>query len=351
MSTINDKCPGLVNLCNVLNSETNYHFTPWDIIYFIRHVSIAVGCKNACTHCFSNAPKVVSQTSLLGFQKIINEIGYILEQNDKSLSFFHLGASNDPASIKEYYKYIELWRNSMPNNQTIKVFTHGWLLFDGFQLEEFERFLNVIKKYSNIKVVISFDEFSLLARDNWSLYLYNIVENLRKIVSVIGKSRIRVETFYTPHRKICKPQATLEYWRKQVQLDKTISFEKMIRCCDRYNEHKTCSKVTSGILKVFADAHLLPSDLIDMSRDCNSIFPGGRGKRYFKDFPEEFMQMGLDIQEQKVLYSLKDYIYKYNGLIINPDGTANLVDYHGFIVGKCINGGEKVIPYMSTINP
>ena len=350
MNAINEKIPGLVNLCNVLNSETNYNFTPRDVIYFIRHVSIAIGCKNACSHCFSNAPLSVTQTSLQGFQKIINEIGYVLKQSNKSLSFFHLGASNDPASIKNYYKYLEVWRNSMPEYQTIKVFTHGWLLFDNFQQEEFELFLKVIKKYNNIKVVISFDEFSLLARNNWSLYIHNIVENLSRIVSVVGKNRVRVETFYTPHRKICEPQCTLQYWREQTMLDKTISFDYMINCCNRYSNGKnTCSKVTNGILQVFSDTNLLPSDLIDMCRDCNSIFPGGRGKRFFKDLPEEFIQMGLDVQEQNVLYSLKDYIYKYNGVIINPNGTVNLVDYYGFVLGKPLNGGKKVIPYMSTI--
>ena len=348
MSSTNKMCPALVNLCEILNLETNYNFTPYDIIYFIRHVSIATGCKNACAHCFSNSPLKVTQTSLLGFNKIINDIGYILKQTNKPLSFFHLGASNDPASIKNYYKYLETWRNALPDFQTIKVFTHGWMLEDKDQAVEFDNFLDVIDKYKNIKIVISFDEFSILARRDWNLYVENIAENLTRIVNVVGKNRIRVEVFYTPHRKICKPQSTLQYWRDQVLLDKSISINEMIEYCNKnHDTHTNCLRVTSGILNVFSKSKLLASDLIYMTRDCNSIFPGGRGKQFFKNLPSEYIKMGLKIQEERVLYSLKNYKHKYNGLIINPDGTACLVDYQGFVLGKSINGGNKVIPYMS----
>lgn len=341
-------CPALVNLCETLNLETDYRFTPYDVIYFIRHVSIAIGCKNACAHCFSDSPLRVSQTSLQGFNKLINEIGYILKQTNEPLSFFHLGASNDPASIKKYYKYLETWRSAMPNFQTIKVFTHGWMLEDESQTVEFDNFLRVIDKYENIKIVVSFDEFSLLARRNWDLYVENIANNLTRIVNVVGKKRIRVEVFYTPHRKICKPQSTLQYWRERVLQDKSISLSGMIGLClDSHDPYANCLRVTSGILDVFSRCKLSASDLIDMTRDCDSIFPGGRGKQFFRDLPNEYIQMGLEIQENRVLYSLKNYKHKYNGLIINPDGTACLVDYQGFEIGKSINGGKKVIPYMS----
>ena len=351
MSSINETCPALVNLCEILNLETNYCFTPYDVIYFIRHVSIAIGCKNACTHCFSDSPLNVTQTSLLGFKKFINEIGYILKQTNKPLSFFHLGASNDPASIKKYYTYLETWRKALPDFQPIKVFTHGWMLEDGSQAIEFNNFLNVIGKYQNIKIVISFDEFSSLARKDWNHYVDNIAENLLRIVNAIGKDRIRVEVFYTPHRKICKPQSTLQYWRDSVLQDKSISLNEMIEYCnDQHDSFINCSKVTSGILTVFSKCKFSASDLIDMTRDCDSIFPGGRGKQFFKNLPREYKQMGLEIQEQKVLYSLKDYKYKYHGLIIYPDGTACLVDYHGFAIGKYINSGKKAIPYMSIEN-
>lgn len=348
MSSINETCPALVNLCKTLNLETDYIFTPYDVIYFIRHVSIALGCKNACTHCFSDAPLNVTQTSLLGFNKIINEIGYVLKQTNKPLSFFHLGASTDPASIKNYYTYLETWRKALPGFQPIKVFTHGWLLENESQSIEFDNFLSVIDKYQNIKIVISFDEFSSLARRDWNHYVDNIAENLSRIVNVVGKKRIRVEVFYTPQRIICKPQRTLQYWRDRVLHDKSISLNEMIEYCnDHPDSYTNCSKVTSGILKVFSKCKFSAVDLIDMTRDCDSIFPGGRGKHFFKDLPQEYNQTGLKIQEQRVLYSLKDYKYKYNGLIINPDGTACLVDYHGFIIGESINSGNKVIPYMS----
>lgn len=351
MSSINEKCPALVNLCETLNLETNYNFTPYDVVYFIRHVSIAIGCKNACSHCFSDSPLKVTQTSLLGFSKIINEIGYILKLTNEPLSFFHLGASNDPASIKNYHTYLETWRNAMPDFQTIKVFTHGWMLEDEVQAIEFEKFLRVIDKYENIKTVISFDEFSSLARRDWNLYVETIAENLSRIVNVVGKNRIRVEVFYTPYRKFCKPHSTLQYWRDRVLQDKSISLNEMIEHCkSSHDPCANCLKVTTGILEVFSKSKLSASELIDMTRDCDSIFPGGRGKQFFKNLQKKYSQMGLEIQEQRVLYPLKNYKHKYNGLIINPDGTANLVNYQGFVVGESINEGNKVIPYMSIEN-
>lgn len=344
-------CPALVNLCETLNSETSFKFTPFDVVYFIRHISIAIGCKNACAHCFSDSPFKVTQTSLSGFQRIINEIGCILKQTNERLSFFHLGASNDPASIRNYYKYLEAWRRAMPDFQTIKVFTHGWMLEDGSQTVEFDNFLRVIDRYNNIKIVISFDEFSLLARKDWNLYVQNIAENLTRIVNVVGKSRIRVEVFYTPHRKICEPQSTLQFWRERILADKSISLNDMIENCNVSHEsYADCSRVTTGILEVFSKCKLLASDLIDMTRDCDSIFPGGRGKQFFKNLPEEYSQMGLRIQEQRVLYSLKNYKHKYDGLIINPDGTCQLVDYHGYKIGKVLNNGKPIISYMNEIH-
>ena len=35
--------------------------------------------------------------------------------------------------------------------------------------------------------------------------------------------------------------------------------------------------------------------------------------------------------------------------ISNPDGTCQIVDYHGYKVGKYLNNGNPVIPYMSII--
>lgn len=348
MSFIVDNCPALSALCNVLKAETEYNFTPYDVIYFIRHVSIAIGCKNACSHCFSNSPSKVEQTSLEGFQRIINEIGYILKESDKPLSFFHLGASTDPASVKNYSQYLEAWRMAMPENQTIKVFTHGWHLTVTDQRREFVKFLDVLKNYQNISVVISFDEFSSFARNDWNKYLENIVMNLIAITSVIGKHRVRIEAFYTPERKECNPQCTLQFWREFVMTNTSISFKEMMNICDKFtNIHPNCSKVTSGVLKVFKDCRFVPLDIADMTRDCESIFPGGRGKNYFKDLSEDYIQMGLSVQEKKVLYSLSEYEHKYNGLIINPDGSAQLVDYYGFVLGKFLNKGQKIISYMS----
>ena len=86
-----------------------------------------------------------------------------------------------------------------------------------------------------------------------------------------------------------------------------------------------------------------------MSRDCDSIFSAGRGKQFFEGKQDSAKEKGLEIQENRVLYSLKDYSHKYDGVIINPDGTCQIVDYHGYKVGKYLNNGNPVIPYMSII--
>lgn len=341
---------GLTQLCEALNSELGYSFTINEVVYFIRHVSVAIGCKNACSHCFSNSPLSVSQTSLSGFKIIINEIGEIVTRNNKGLSFFHLGAANDPAYIKDYYKYLLEWRDAIPNFQLIKVFTHGWNLFDTSQQIEFNKFLEVIQKYDTIKVVISFDSFSNFARKDWDKYIYNISQNLREIVSCIGCDRIRVEVFYSPERITCNPELTLDFYRNLLINGCNLTIEDIITKIECAGLNDVCSKITLGVLNVFKYCNLDAPKLISMTRDCESIFPAGRGEQYFKTASEDIRNKGLEIQENKVLYSLKDYCHKYNGVIINPDGTCQMVDYHGYKVGRILNDGKPIIPYMSLIN-
>ena len=183
--THQDQYIGLNQLCETLNNELGYSFNIYDVVYFIRHVSIAVGCKNGCLHCFSDSPNIISQTEIGGFSRIIKEIGNVVDINKKDLSFFHLGAANDPAYVKDYYKYLEIWRNAMPHYQMIKVFTHGWNLKNDKHRGEFEKFLGVLQSYNNIKVVISFDSFSRFAQLQWNDYIENTAKLLKKIINII----------------------------------------------------------------------------------------------------------------------------------------------------------------------
>ena len=343
------KFPGLFKLCKALDFELGYSFNVYDVVYFIRHVSIAVGCKNNCSHCFSNAPISISQTSLQGFARIIKEIGEIVAINNNSLPFFHLGASNDPAFVKNYYSYLLEWRKAMPSFQQIKVFSHGWNLRNDIQVEEFQKYLSVLEQYSNIKAVISFDSFSKLARANWDIYIQNISQNLNYFISSIGRERIRIEVFYTPERLSCNPKYTLEYWRELILKGNCLSIQDIIEEIDGCNENNDCAKVTCGLLKVFHLCGLKATDLINMSRDCESIFPAGRGKQFFNNLAQDNYQKGLEIQKKRVLYSLKDYIHKYMGVIILPDGTCQTVNYHGYKAGKILNHGQPIIQYMSLI--
>lgn len=342
--------PGLVELCHHVNRTKGSHFSPVEITYFIRHISIADGCNNACSHCFSNAASTITQTTLSGFQKVISEIGQVVKLTGHPLSFFHLGASTDPASVREYALYLQMWALSFPEFQTIKVFTHGWDLSDGDQLTEMVKTLKVAEKYKNVKFVLSFDAFSKSARSNWRKYINNVADNVRRIIDSVGKDRVRIEVFYDPYRNKCKEIYTLEYWRGETQKGKLINLKQIIDKCNSVqdNDSITCAKVTSGLISVILYAGLSVSDLANISRDCQSIFNAGRAKQFYKTESPDVIQKGLEIQRERVLYSLENYKYGYEGVIVYPGGDAQLVDYEGFRLLQKINKGRKVLSCMSS---
>lgn len=344
--------PGLLNLCHHINKDVQIKFSVFDVVYYIRQLSIAYGCHNACSHCFSNSPVRISQTNLDGFQRIINEIGNVIACTHKALSFFHLGASTDPATVLNYSHYLKAWCNSMPEFQPIKVFTHGWNLLNVDQEKEMMQTLDVAKQRQGLKFVLSFDEFSLMARNNWEEYLVNVCKNLRNIIRAEGKSKVRIEVFYRPERNKCSTKCTLQYWRDALSINNQISFDEIINQCMNHTGalDLSCRKTTIGIIKVFQMAGLKPIDLIDMSRDCNMVFYAGRAKQLYTEQFTEDIQTGIEVQKTKVLYSLKNYEYRYDGIIIYPDGSARLVDYEGFKLKKFINNGDRVIPYMTKFN-
>ena len=345
---IQKACPGLNSLCRFINAETVFHFNVLDVVYFIRHVSIAIGCKNACLHCFSNSPLKITQTSQEGFQLLINEIGLVLRTTQKPLSFFHLGAATDPSSICNYYRYLLAWREAMPDFQVIKVFTHGWWLEIPAQQGEFWNFIKILKMFSNIKVIISFDCFSMHARENWSKYISNICENLRALVSSIGKDRVRLEVFYSPERSYCDKKYTLQYWRERIHRDGPVTFDDIISQCMLEPDNK-CANVTMGVAQVFSHSGLETIDLHQMTRDCECVFPSGRAKQLYNEYSNQDRINGLEVQRQRVLYSLENYEYKYDGIIINPNGSAQLVNYWGYRLGAYLNESNPVIQYMSVI--
>lgn len=343
--------PRLVELCHHVNRTKGLYFSPLEIVYYIRHLSIADGCKNACSHCFSDSVSTITQTTLSGFQRVISEIGQAIAFTGRPLSFFHLGASTDPASVRGYAMYLQMWRSSFPEFQMIKVFSHGWDLSEKNQLTELSKTLEVARKYGNIKFVISFDAFSRAARNNWQEYIKNVTANVRRIIDSVGKERIRIEVFYDPSRNKCNKLCTLEHWREEAKRGNRLTLNQIIDECNSVQDKdssSTCAKVTSGLMSVFMLAGLSVSDLINMSRDCQSVFSAGRAKQYYRTESHDTIQKGLEIQREHVLYPLKDYKYGYEGLIIYPGGEARFVDYAGFHLLQKINGGKRVISCMSS---
>jgi hypothetical protein len=343
---------GLRCLCECLNDEMGYNFTLCDVVYFIRHVCIAEGCHNACAHCFANAPYQIKQTDLYGYERIMNEIGRILCLNKQPLHFFHMGASTDPAYVNSFAEYLKVWMKSFPRFQQIKIFSHGWYLDIPEQRSEFSRIVQVVNEQhrDNLKFVLSFDHFSALAKKNRQQYQENFLHNLLSLTSAFGKRRVRVEVFYTPRRIHCETHLTLQYWIEEVKRGYSGSFLDMINECKSCSNEVDidCAEVTSDILSIFSNAGFKPVDLIEMTRDCNSIFPAGRGIVFF-DKCQEDKEIGLTIQKKRVLYSLEDYKYKYDGVIITPEGRVQMVNYSGYQLGKFLNNGERIIDYMSVL--
>jgi hypothetical protein len=341
---------GLSLLCENLNRNNVFSFSESNVIYFIRQLSAAYGCKNACTHCFSNPSGKIEQMTIDSFERIMNEIGTILFQTQKPLSFFHLGAATDPSMIKDYSKYALIWLNAIPEVQKIKFYTHGWYLDSKKQRREFDNFLAVLdgRKRKNTKFAISFDSFSEYARRDWKSYILNAGANIAAVKTVIPVENLRVEVIYSPEWNHCKPEFKSEYFRQAIDRD-GMSYEHIKNMLQKYKSEndKSCARVTAGSFELLEAADIQITDAVKIVRDCGTIFPGGRAvNNHYRNKSKEEYAIGMETQKRNVLYSLEEYKYKYEGLVIYPSGSARFVDYQGFREGEWLNNGEQIIPYI-----
>lgn len=336
--------PNLCNICHHLNKFDSYHFAPFEVIFFIRQLSIAYGCLNACSHCFSAAPKIIQQTDLTGFNMIIREIGLALNRMQSPLLFFHLGAATDPAYIENYASYLKSWANAFPSFQKIKIFTHGWQLDTVKGHKEFiDTLKTIVDTTHDIKFIISFDCFSNRASTNWESYIDNVCNNVQEIIKQLGKDSIRMEVFYPPSRINADPKTTLEYWRLYYSVVKTYSYKYAFDILSQYDDDDICARTTIGVLTILERCGIPSNDLSTMTRDCEMIFNGGRAKSWFKEESESAIEKGYEIQKRRVLYSLDGYCFGNNGLVIYPDGRARIVNYEGFELGAWLNEGNQVL--------
>ena len=337
----------LCNLCHYVNKEPMYQFTPMNIVYFIRQLGIAHGCTNECLHCFAASPNIITQTELNGFGEVINEIGKVISLNSHPLSFFHLGASTDPACVEGYSNYLNLWIDAFPIFQNIKIFTHGWNLINNpiNHKELKDTLLTVNMSMRKVRFVISFDCFSKLARTNWDVYIENIYRNVKEIIDQIGKDSVRIEVFYPPERMKAESITLLEYWRQfgKNSSHPTFSLTESINLLNEFCDSNICAKITCGVITIFNRLGLNYRDLFNMARDCEMIFNSGRGRNLFRDEDARTIEEGYKIQKRRVLYSLENYCHNYEGLIIYPDGKVQFVDYLGYKLGKWVNSGRETI--------
>lgn len=345
-----EKYKGLRQLTESINRSLSCNFSIIDTVYYIRQLSIAHGCIHSCCHCFSNSPHKVDQMNLVAFKRLIQEIGDIVNITHRKLQFFHLGAATDPASVHAYHLYLDSWISSFPLWYSFRLFTHGWNMYDPDNLAELHNTLIVLDKHKNQidRIVVSFDDFSILARRNWEDYLYNVVNNINAILSTFSKEKIRIEVFYHPARNHANAVYTLDYWREFVKSNPNISYQSIHKTLSKASDVDDCicAKVTTGLFKVFESCGFAINDIIELSRDCNSIFPAGRGVLLFNGKYSEDKTMAINIQKERVLYPLSNYPYGYKGCIIYPHGAIRLVDYLGFNEQSFLNDGESVIDYI-----
>lgn len=323
-----------------------------DTLKIIRQLEIGFGCPNQCSSCFSSAPIKIIQMELSSFKKIMRDIGRELLKFEEKTPFFYLGAATDPRAIKCFHKYYKIQCKYSPKNQMIKTFSHGWDLHDKRERKEAQVFLKVfisqnkLKLSSKQRLTLSFDQFSLLARQNWDLYLNNFIANLSLFEQLIKFKQLRIETTYVPDYLQCNPKFKFENILNKIKIHEYNSYEDIRKdiAQEVIKENDiNIIKTTMGLLFVLEKSNIPFDYILNIVRDNRAIFPAGRGLSYFKGKSEAEKEACLKNQEEKVLYSLENLPLKNLGLIIKPNGCINVIDYRGYKFLFSLNSGLPVI--------
>lgn len=322
-----------------------------DVLKLIRQLEIGYGCPNQCSSCFSSAPKRIIQMKYSSFKKIMKNIEFELRNYAVENPFFYLGAATDPRAINKFYKYYKTQCLYSSHFQMIKTFSHGWNMKNKKEIKEAKKFLDIFlsqnKKHKKQRLTLSFDQFSLLARQDWESYLINFSSNLYFFEKIINLGQLRIEITYVPDYMNCNPKYRFESIINGIKHHKYHSYEEIKN--DIYTEllqekDLEVFKSTQGLINVLENSKIPFENIINIVRDNRAIFPAGRGLSYFKDRTEAEKEACLKNQEEKVLYSIENLELKNLGLIIKPDGCVHVVDYRGYRIISQLNCGNPIFP-------
>lgn len=353
VTPFNTPLTGLTMLAQALRRETNWMVTPERAVYYIRQLHLGTGCFHQCSHCFAQPSVVLRQATLSSFCRIAGEIGAALYHTGKPLSFLHLGASSDPSAIEEYYRYLITWVSALPEWQPVKIFTHGWLLADASQRSEFQAVIRVLNQVRDrIQTqAISVDNFSTLARADWSGYLTNVAENLRGFARVLPRSALKLQVHFPLERLYCAELVTLQHWR-----DRALRGEELPNA--RYlSEHleaeadeqsAECAFLTAGVFRIGAMAGFTSTETALMARDGGVPFATGRALTFYEGRHQADSERALAIQREQTLKPLESFERGTHGVVIQPDGRVRFVDCVGYQLGSWLNDGGAVFSYMTT---
>jgi hypothetical protein len=324
-----------------------------EVPYFVRQIEIAHGCINFCTHCFAAPPQQIEQMDLSGFSLLAKEFGDVARIKQDEYTFLYLGATTDPAVVRNFYRYLEIWIKSLPQWHYVKVYSHGWQLWFSRQKQEYSRLLNILSKYkARIKTFgLSVDLFSLSARREWVSYLKNLAENLMGLLDALSIEQVKLQITYPLERLDADQEYCIQYYRDKTINSRDFPDDKKIDelitkgLSTKYEE---IARLTKGVFLIGDMAGLSRFQTSYISRDGGIPFASGRARTFYKKSNVHAAQQALESQQEHTLYSLKDYIFGNNGLLIMPNGSLRLVDYLGFKLGEKLKNGEVVVPYLSS---
>lgn len=344
---------GLQSLAEALASCTHYRVSAVEAAYLVRQIHIGHGCVNGCSHCFANPPSTLEQMTSTSFRRLALEFAEAARRRREIFPFLFLGASSDPGMISEFAVYARSWITALPDWHPVRFYTHGWMLASNMQEREFNAFLTVLRDFPCRigRLAFSVDMFSKFARDDWAGYLSNVARNLKAVSDILRPKALKLDVTYPPSRLSVASIYTIEYWRALAAGSAGFpSNDDVIRSLSHTSngDESECSQLTTAIFTIGKRAGLSMRQTALICRDAGAAFPSGRARSFYAARPREDAEMALAGQRDHGLYALRGFRYGTTGIVLMPNGSARLVDYLGYRLGKWLRSGRVIIPYAES---
>lgn len=342
---------GLESLARAIGSFGGHYLSAVEAAYLVRQINIGTGCLNQCDHCFANSSRNLVQMGLSGFMRLAKEFGRAAAIRGDEYSFLFLGCETDPAMIRGFAKYLQTWIVALPAWQSVKFYTHGWDLSSQSQTREFVAVLDILARYCRrIKTInLSIDRFNDRARHDWGAYLANISANLKELLILLPLEAIRLHVMYPIDRLGIGGKHVISYWRKRARTEAPFpSYHDIISTlgAPRSPARRDCSDLTRAVFTIGDMAGLESKSIARISRDGGVPIPAGRARNMFVNHSQADVEKALRRYRIRDLQSIKNSPYGFHGILLMPDGSARWVDYACFRLGKWLDRGKPVIPYL-----